>query len=792
MTHLEPVATFIGANRQTEISDYNKEYELVAYGAGNLIALWNPLDKTQSTVHETLKGHIGQVTSIKFLPNSPFMVSTSEDHHVKLWKYDGLKWGCVKSLEDFKSSVVTVTVLENLICLGCADGKISIWRVSSDDELEMLHEFIAQPGFYPLCMSLSNVLEDKYLLAVGGTNVNILLYSFELKEEQTNEEFEKTFKKSAVLEGHEDWIKSLTFRYQETKGDYLLASGSQDRYIRLWRIRLNELIDNSDEDETKLNLLSNKQYKFNINDLKIGINFEALIMGHDDWISSLKWHCKNLQLLATTADTCLMIWEPDEVSGIWVCRSRLGEISSKGASTATGSVGGFWSCLWFQNSGKEYILTNGRTGSFRIWSSSDQIIWDTEISISGCVKEVTDIAWAPSGKYLLSTSLDQTTRLFAKDIENGKNKELWHEFSRPQIHGYDMICVEPVTDYEFVSGGDEKILRSFDMTQDVNNILKEFCDMKNDNDDKLVRSAALPALGLSNKGNDSGDINNTNEEEGDEDEENNSSEITSQEDKPITIPIEDDLQRKLLWVEIEKLYGHGYEMIALDINHKDGTIASTCRSNSAEHSMIKLFDMRKNWVEINKPGLKFHNLTVTRVKFNHDGQYLLSVCRDRSFALWERQITDGGIINYQLKCGKEKAHTRIIWDCDWFPTTIKEENDMFVTGSRDKSIKIWEINNNNKDDNVVNCITSVKLTASVTGVGINKELSNNEKVLLAIGLENGDILIYSYDKKEKKLEEVEKIDVRYTPGDRISRIRWNDKYLAVSSNDNSVRIYKYD
>ena len=85
-------------------------------------------------------------------------------------------------------------------------------------------------------------------------------------------------------------------------------------------------------------LLSNKQYKFELaNGSRAAFSFEALIMGHDDWISGLQWHpsCKvvgqdhKLQLLTCTADTALMIWEMDVDSGIWVCVSRLGEMSVK-------------------------------------------------------------------------------------------------------------------------------------------------------------------------------------------------------------------------------------------------------------------------------------------------------------------------------------------------------------------------------------------------------------------------------------------------------------------------------
>ena len=251
----------------------------------------------------------------------------------------------------------------------------------------MLHSFNLQTNVYPLCMALKLVEGDKYLLAIGGTNPRVFIYSFTLQDGTLN-----NFQLAAELEGHEDWVKAMDF-YEESPGNMLLATGSQDRYIRLWRIRTNELIDNSDEDEFKLNLLGNKQSKFFITpDLKVAINFDALIVGHDDWISCLKWHKERPQLLASTADTAVMVWEPDADSGVWICASRLGELSSKGASTATGSSGGFWSCSWFTHKNRDHILTNGKTGSWRMWVSDELEGWKQQLAITGPTKAVTDVA----------------------------------------------------------------------------------------------------------------------------------------------------------------------------------------------------------------------------------------------------------------------------------------------------------------------------------------------------------------------------------------------------------------
>lgn len=784
MVAVNSEAIFIGANRQNQVSDYYSEGKAVAFGAGKTVALWRPTDDSCQGVYKTLKGHEAEVTCVKFLPNSSLMVSTSEDHRVKIWDFTTSQ--CIQTIEHFNHTIVAVAVLEKLIVIGTASGVISIWLQSDDESRFVLsHEFTVRKGFLPLALSLTHVENANYLLAVGGTSVNVFIYSFALENKEV-----KYCQLSAEMEGHEDWVKSLAFRQQrESKNDFLLSSGSQDRYIRLWRIRANEAID-LDEDDEKPTLLSNKKYKFEIrSDLRVVINFEALIMGHDDWISSLQWHETRLQLLAATADTSLMIWEPEETSGVWICGSRLGEISSKGASTATGSSGGFWSCLWFSESGEDYILTNGKTGSWRVWSSSDCVEWTPLLGISGTTKEVTDVSWSPFGDYLLATSLDQTTRLYAPWLFDSMGKRrstvTWHEFSRPQIHGYDMICVEPISETRYVSGGDEKILRSFDLSKGVSDILRKFVGCEFGTNQELPESAALPALGLSNKA--------VSQDDGDDEEGSDPNERETNETKNIsysltsalsTPPLEDQLQRHLLWPEIEKLYGHGYEITCVDVSPDGALIASACRSNSPQHAAIRIFDSG-TWQEI-RPQLPFHDLTITRLKFSRDGKFLLSTSRDRKWAIWQRSFVDNKLT---LKYSNPKAHTRIIWDADWAPA---EYGSTFFTGARDKTVKAWKYESLEED---FTAVSSLKFNEPVTALAVYPELHNG-KILLAIGTGSGAIYVYTYC--ESKFELLESLDDNITPADRVSRLRWSSlqrngqKFLGVGSEDTSTRVYSIE
>ncbi|CCK71136.1 Elongator subunit ELP2 KNAG_0G00800 [Huiozyma naganishii CBS 8797] len=786
MSRVATEAIFIGANQQNQVSDFDKSRNLVAFGAGKTIALWNPTDEKCKGVLATLKGHEADVTCVTFIKGTDYLVSASEDFHVKIWKYTNDKevLKCVQTIEHYNNTIVTLTALPGVIAVGCADGLMSLWVCQSDDSGKFVlgHECHVARNVLPLSLSLSNVKNDKYLLAVGGTSVNIFIFSFTFnKESRMIDDCEL----SATLEGHEDWVKSLAFRHQETPGDYLLCSGSQDRYIRLWRIRIDDLIEGEEEDDNKLTLLNNKQYKFDVGtDLKVCINFDALIMGHDDWISSLQWHETKLQLLASTADTALMIWEPEKASGIWICNLRLGELSSKGASTATGSSGGFWSCIWFTHNDMDCILTNGRTGAWRVWAAKDGVVMDQKLGITGSTKDVTDISWSPNGAYLLSTSLDQTTRLYAPWLYNADGTEradkTWHEFSRPQIHGYDMICVEAMNNNGFVSGGDEKILRSFSEPKGVAEILQKFVHVEAQNSNEMPEAASVPVLGLSNKATDDASDEEGMDGEGGDARKTVLQNMLSSLTGP---PTEDILQRHLLWPEMEKLYGHGYENTCLDISTDGRFIASACRSNTPQHAVIRIFDTT-TWLEV-LPTLAFHGLTITRLRFSKDSKYLLSVCRDRKWAVWERNFDNN---TFTLRYTHEKPHTRIIWDGDWTPL---EFGNAFVTSSRDRTIKLWRYDVG-KDEYAAE--NSMKHTKPVTALSVLDRVIDG-KLLVAAGLEDGTIIIYTYG--SDGFQKFEELEHHISPADKIFRLRWsmsilggaNQLYLASASSDNSTRIY---
>lgn len=222
----------------------------------------------------------------------------------------------------------------------------------------------------------------------------------------------------------------------------------------------------------------------------------------------------------------------------------------------------------------------------------------------------------------------------------------------------------------------------------------------------------------------------------------------------------------------------------MDVSLDGKLIASACRSNNAQHAGVRIFDS-DNWLEV-KPTLLFHTLTITRLRFSKDNKYLLSVSRDRQWAIWQRNFENQ---SFSLKYKNEKAHTRIIWDCDWAPL---EFGSVFLTASRDRTVKSWRYDQ--ASDNFIS-ENFVKFEQPVTALSIFEKIIDHQ-LIVAVGLEGGSVYLYSYTSQGFKL--LEQIDERITPADKITRLRWSPSlnedrlYLGIASSDTSTRIYSLE
>jgi elongator complex protein 2 len=710
-------------------------------------------------------------------------------------------------LEGHSGSINCIAVAEGLdiIASGSTDGSVKIWRVTqTGDEVHasVLEAIDLKPRYFPLAMALGSFVHDngrEIVLAVGGTRTAVQIYG-------ASEDSQ--FELKTTLTGHEGWIRSLAFAAvnpSEPAYGLLLASASQDKYIRLWRLQANGgdvQPVRSNEDQSLLGsiepTLSNKAHVFEINRSKYAVTFEALLLGHEDWVYTVAWNRdpQKPQLLSASADNSLVIWESDPVSGVWFPAERMGEISAqKGSTTATGSAGGFWIGLWSPDGRKVTCL--GRTGSWRVWTHDDDLgAWSQTMGVTGHVRSAADIAWEPTGGYLLSTSSDQTTRLHAKwDVEGRGN---WHEFARPQIHGYDLNCVSSLGPSRFVSGADEKLLRVFNGTKAMSQLLEELSGLEQDSAADLAEAANIPVLGLSNKA--------IGEAMVDEDALNGAGEPDEQQQQTQLVslyldhpPLEDHLSRHTLWPEHEKLYGHGYEISAVAASHDHSVIATACKASSLDYAVIRLYDTT-TWNEI-RPPLSAHTLTITALRFSHDDKYLLSVGRDRQWALFGRDDVDKTV--FRLVTSNPKGHSRMILSASWAPMSeARQFSRVFATAGRDKSVKLWVL-----EDGACVCKASIAKSSPVTAVDFLPQVVNGQ-LYLAVGEDSGLMSLHALD--PQTLSETKtgfSVPKRECPSKAVTQLSWCPTErlrqqgreeevdrkptfeLAVTSEDSSVRIY---
>ncbi|KAI8887665.1 WD40 repeat-like protein [Backusella circina FSU 941] len=850
----------VGCNRTAHAACWGVD-GLVAFGADKLIALYSPLDTLSKGVQETLPGHTGRVICLNFIERGNeddlkdvALISGSADFTAKIWKMNQHgKWINSATLKEHTGAVETIACLRahsiesdhDMFATGSSDGTIRIWerRVVNDDTDEVVCKQVINNGNkYPMSLALSYLPESKVPILVSG-HTDKLISVYICKENE--------FVKVHTLQGHDNWVRDLAFATYTgsenahannlfQKGDLMLASGSQDKYIRLWKISLYNPVKKEEDDEKesenvdsdlmdalKQSELSDEQLSTKAHVVSVDVGqrrilkkensqkqysfmFEALLMGHDDWVFSIQWQrpqlttaadgtrqfTQPLKLISASSDKSMMIWSPDEHTGVWVNEVRMGDI---GGSAYLGFCGAF-----FSPDGK-YVASHGANGSFHVWKNiseaSDENRWVPQVAISGHFKSVESIAWDPHSRYLLSASLDQTTRLFApwnREL-NGKQVTTWHEMGRPQVHGYDIKCVAFSNEWQFVSGADEKVLRVFDAPKSCVESLALLTSENSllDHVESRPIGANLPALGLSNKAVFEGDVN---EMEQAQDNHNMYQSYTSAPSTPTALmdvmshpPFEEHLIQHTLWPEVEKLsrrltlsilfsYGHLYEIMSVDVSSDGKYVASTCKASTPEHAVVRLFDTEK-WKEA-KNGINAHTLTATRVRFSHNGRWLLSVSRDRLWSISERNESDPDT-PYKL-VAKNKAHARIIWDCSW-----SHDDRFFITGSRDKTVKIWSHTPDNKN---WTCVATIKCTEAVTAVDFAPALVD-DKYVVALGLENGHIqLLSSVDNEANEWTQWHNVDERLCHFGVVRSLTWrnfnqdNTLQLASAGEDHSVRI----
>uniref|UniRef100_A0A452RQ65 Elongator complex protein 2 n=1 Tax=Ursus americanus TaxID=9643 RepID=A0A452RQ65_URSAM len=556
---------------------------LLAFGTSCSVVLYDPKKRVVIT---NLNGHTARVNCIQWIckqdGSSTELVSGGSDNQVIHWEIENDQLLKAVHLQGHEGPVYAVHALyqrrasdiglHTLIVSAASDSTVRIWS-KKGAEVTCIQTLNFGNGFtLALCLSyLPNT--DVPILACGDDDCKIHLFV------QRDDQFQKVL----FLCGHEDWIRGVEWA---TFGrDLFLASCSQDCLIRIWKLYIKSTSsETQDDDNIKL-----KENTFTIENestkVVCAVTLETVLAGHENWVNAVHWQPsfyedgvlqQPMRLLSASMDKTMILWAPDEESGVWLEQVRVGEVG--------GNTLGFYDCQF--NEDGSMIIAHAFHGALHLWkqNAANPREWTPEIVISGHFDGVQDLMWDPEGEFIITVGTDQTTRLFAPWKRKDQSQVTWHEIARPQIHGYDLKCLAMISRFQFVSGADEKVLRVFSAPR---NFVENFCAITGQSlnlvlctqDGDLPEGATVPALGLSNKAVFQGDIAS---QPSDEEELLTG---TSFDYQPVAFhpsiltepPTEDHLLQNTLWPEVQKLYGHGYEIFCVACSNSKALLASACK-----------------------------------------------------------------------------------------------------------------------------------------------------------------------------------------------------------------------
>ncbi len=531
-----------------------------------------------------------------------------------------------------------------------------------------------------------------------------------------------------TLIGHKGYVRSVAWDHESKR----LASGSQDRTVRLWEAsngkELRVLQGHTGsvrsvawDHESKCLASGSGDNTVRLWEASSGKALRVL-QGHTDSVTSVAWDHESKRLASGSGDKTVRLWEASSGKALRVLQGHAGYVYSvawdhESKRLASGGYGTVR--LWEASSGKALWVLQGHTSlvssvawdheSKRLASGSNDNtvrLWEASSGkalrvLQGHTSFVASVAWDHESKRLASGSLDNTVRLW----EASSGKELWvlqghtnsvtsvawdHESKRLASGSWD----ETVRLWEASSGKELRVLQGH--THSLTSVAwdresKRLASGGWDNTVRLWEASSGKELRVLQ-----GHTNSVNSVAWDHESKRL---VSGSDDK--TVRLWEASSGKALRV----LQGHRGPVHSIAWDHESKRLAS----GSSDYT-VRLWEASSGKA---LRVLQGHTELVNSVAWDHESKRLASGSYDKTVRIWE------------ASSGKElrvlQGHTNWVKSVAW-----DHESKRLASGSDDKTVRIWEV----ATGNLLGCL---QLPHEVNHCAWATSTSGQERLAVAFG-----------------------------------------------------------